>query len=382
MGRAKKDYCLKKRGKVYYYRLKGQRNFKTTKETSKARAENFVNRLLQKQGFLSVSSLTFWKYSLPFFIRETCPHVRRLEGQGKTVTDRYLEINRLNLNTHVKDSILAQLEISEIRKAHLIDFRYALLKKGLKPATVNKIMSAVKIVFHEAAYREDIINNPAQDLGCVVEQPKTDSIFSSENLYRLFSSYDATIWRYPLTYYCFLLTALTGMRRGEVLALQWRQIDFENNVIFIDRAWKNEGNEIGLPKNGKTRYCGLAKPLKDALLEWKKDETKPEDLVFSNEKGLRLKATWWNKRFSFALNKAGIEDGSLVPHRLRHTINTVFIERGMSEQKIDFWVGWSRGNKIQDRYTHLRPEALAELTIEIEKWWTSIITQELLNKSA
>jgi len=188
----------------------------------------------------------------------------------------------------------------------------------------------------------------------------------------LFFSDKLFIWKYEVAYACFLLAACTGMRRGEVLALQWKHINFTDKYITIDRAWKGK-KEIGRPKNGRTRFCGLAQPLKDCLETYRKNvsHNQPDDLVFSYADGTRLGNEWWTGRFSYARKKAEIKNNELSAHNLRHTLNTMLRDRGMSTDKVYAWMGWS-GAGIQERYTHWKPEHFQDLTAEVEKIWLDI----------
>jgi len=276
---------------------------------------------------------------------------------------------------HVKPSTFVQLKLLDVKRAHLSDFRSSLLNKKLKPATVNLIMGIVKTIFNEAFYREDIVINPAQGLGVSAEKRDEGGIFSPEEIGRMFFGDKIAIWKYEVAYACFFLTAFTGMRRGEVLALQWKHLHFADKYIDVERAWKGK-TVIGKPKNGKIRYCGLAQPLIDFLENYRKTikHNSEDDLVFCYADGTRLGDEWWTGRFSFARGKAGIDNKELTAHNLRHTLNTMLRERGLSNDKVHAWMGWS-GTGIQERYTHWKPEHFQDLTTEVEKICAEIAGQ-------
>jgi hypothetical protein len=57
---------------------------------------------------------------------------------------------------------------------------------------------------------------------------------------------------------CFTLAAFCGMRRSEILALSWGDVDFSEHVIRVTRAWKTEkGDALGPPKSGTPRTVAL-----------------------------------------------------------------------------------------------------------------------------
>lgn len=180
MGRLEKDIKYKKRGKILYYKLKSMSGFKTTGKTNKTEAEQFAMEMMQRNGLSEPTELTFAEYAKDFFIWERCPHTRRLCDEGKSITKRYIEIQRMNLEKYILSSNLRLLKISEIRRAHIIDFRSTLTRKKLAAETVNKIMSCLKVIFNEAFYREDILNNPVQKVGNVRSESKEIDIFTLE----------------------------------------------------------------------------------------------------------------------------------------------------------------------------------------------------------
>ncbi len=131
-------------------------------------------------------------------------------------------------------------------------------------------------------------------------------IFTEEELKMLSPVRGIGIWRSILDYTCFLPAASTGMRRSEILALQWRDINFEGGYLTVNRAWK--GKELGLPKWNNKRYVPLSslmiarlKDLGDSSLNCLDD-----DLVFCYSDGYRLHDTWWKLHFRRAVEKAKI----------------------------------------------------------------------------
>jgi len=97
------------------------------------------------------------------------------------------------------------------------------------------------------------------------------------------------------------------MRRGEVLALKWKSIDFENKIVNIVEAWKTE-EELGPPKWNHTRVTPIPIQTSNALLKLRDESIrmKPDYLVFCYDDGMRLGDTWWAKYFKKAMTKLNI----------------------------------------------------------------------------
>lgn len=358
MGRKRKPYRLKKRGKIYYYKLINSERFLTTGCTSKTDADLFVSNKLVRYGYKNVESMLFSKYAEPFFDWERCPHVSRKREEGSTINKNYASIQRSNLQRYILTSKLSSLVLSEIKRSDILDFRTSLTKKNLANSTINKILSALKVIFNEAFFREDILNNPATSVGLLKEEREQRDALTVDELKQLFPDDYKKVWRDEIDYTCFLIAAKTGMRRGEVLALRWKNVDFEKNTIVICEARKGT-YEVGLPKWDKTRSIYMSESLKERLIQYKENKIgcKPDDYVITDLDGKELKNTWWKKRFDRAIKIAGIDctNRNITPHSLRHTLNTMLLSAGESPDKIQATFGWS-SKETQENYTHWRPE--------------------------
>jgi len=370
MGRLKKEIRYEQRyKKIWYYKIREQ-GWKSSGTATKSKAVKIAEKELNSEEKPVAGKLSFKEYSKEFFIPNKCPRSLRLEIEGRKPTDRYLQIQRINLEKHIFSSSFSNKQIDNIKRADVLDFRKDLNSKKLKPATINKILSAVKTIFREAELREDITHNPTDGIGNVKDSVSSKDILTNEELSTLFDKNNyVQIWKDIMSYTCFLLALNTGMRRGEILALKWKHIEFEKSYIVIEEAWKDV-TTIGKPKSGKTRYTPISKTIIEILLEYKekkKFSTKDNDLIFSYSDGSRLGETWWKKKFDTALEKAKIktENRHLTPHTLRHTINTKLRDSGENPDKIRAALGWS-SEAIQNRYTHWKPEHFNELGKSIE----------------
>jgi integrase len=148
---------------------------------------------------------------------------------------------------------------------------------------------------------------------------------------------------YEATY----LTALTGMRAGEVRALQWQDIDFAASVIYVQRAFKSWSGESGPPKWGKTRTVPLPAPLADLL---RPRVGKPDAWVFGRSGADPLGYSRLAAAFKRAAKKAGLPP-EVTLHSLRHSLQTALRESGLSDELLRASFGWS-SPAVQDGYTH------------------------------
>ena len=98
----KRPYLLWKRGQLWYYRLAGGKTFHTTGQTARGKAEAYVVELLRSvEGHSRQRHLSFRLYTEPFFVWDRCPHIRRLQEEGKGITRRHARIQRQRLENHI-----------------------------------------------------------------------------------------------------------------------------------------------------------------------------------------------------------------------------------------------------------------------------------------
>ena len=148
----------------------------------------------------------------------------------------------------------------------------------------------------------------------------------------------------------FLTAAFTGLRQGELLALHWRDVDFERRVIRVHRTYKS-GNGVSTPKSGRGRSVPMADEVAQALarLGEREDATGDDDLVFLGPMG-HVNAQKLGYRYKAALKRAGLRE--LRFHDLRHTFGTIAINRADIVQ-VQAWMGHA-DIKTTQRYLHYK----------------------------
>jgi integrase len=156
----------------------------------------------------------------------------------------------------------------------------------------------------------------------------------------------------------FLTAAFTGLRRGELVALRWRDVDFARSHIRV-RASYTEGG-LTTPKSGKIRAVPMAPAVASTLarLGDREANTGDDDLVFPGSAGGYLDGSALYRRYKLALRRAGLRD--LRFHDLRHTFGTQVIATA-SILKVKEWMGHADVDTTM-RYLHFAPsDADAEL---------------------
>jgi len=149
------------------------------------------------------------------------------------------------------------------------------------------------------------------------------------------------------------VTALnTGMRKGEILALCWKDVDLENRKVTVK---KTKSNEIRVIPINQTLYQELSNL----------SEGSDSEYIFSNGNGHRFGDI--KKSFSAALRRAGIEDFHF--HDLRHTFGSHLVMQGIDLKTVQQVMG-HKEIKTTMRYSHLSPEYVQEAMERLDSVWT------------
>jgi integrase len=149
------------------------------------------------------------------------------------------------------------------------------------------------------------------------------------------------------------LAVSTGLRRNELLALRWRDVDLESEMLLV----RNREDGSFKTKSGKERMVPLAGDAVLLLSEMKEsDRPSPGDSVFTDDDGGNIRPDRVSKRFKRYVRQAGLSGAERISfHTLRHTCASWLAMKGTPLRVIQGILGHSSVN-VTERYSHLRPE--------------------------
>jgi integrase len=220
--------------------------------------------------------------------------------------------------------------------------------------------------FEHAIDEEIVKNNPSQGIlgklgldGKKDREPVQPMTVDEVSLFLETCKKHRKDW-YPL----FSCAFRTGMRLGELLALQWRDIDWNSKCIQVKRSFRN--GRITKPKNGKYRRVDMSNQLimilRELLNERKKEGLKagkgaPVVIVF-HTKGKPTSQNTIRNIWKRMLKKAGLRDMRL--HDIRHTYASQLLSNGESPVYVKEQLGHSSIQMTVDIYGHLIPSSNRE----------------------
>ena len=232
--------------------------------------------------------------------------------------------------------------LDSIRSADVIDLIGTLEGKGLGPKSVRNVVATLSALFNfaKAPQRRWASENPCEG----VELPVP--VKSAEIRFLTLEEVDAAIANVPEGIYkaidkaMILTAAMTGLRKGELVALRWRDVDWGAARIRVRQNYVR--GEFGTPKSKRsTRSVPMADEVGGELERlFKRSRFQGDgDLVFAHPTtGGPLPKANVTRRFRKALKAAGLDDSHRF-HDLRHTFGTRMAAAGVPLRTLQEWLG-------------------------------------------
>jgi integrase len=353
----------RKRGAVWYakYRLPDGRQAQKKigpgwSERGRPPAGYFTKRLAQE--WLRETLDQARRGTLPGAVRTgarfedaTAEWLRYVE-HDRAVKPSTLRHYRSTVNAHLLPAFRDE-RIEDITTAQIEGWRAGLVgheDKPLSNRTRNSALSVLQSVLERSRKVFGLRHNPASEIEPLRERYDATrfSFYTPEQVHALVRAaadeQDGAIY---------LTAAFTGLRRGELVALRWQDIDFEREAIRVRGSYA--AGVLTTPKSGKGRSVPMVPGVSRALAKLsKRDESVgDDDLVFPGSGGGYLDGSALRRRFVTAQNDAGLP--TLRFHDLRHTFGTLAARSAESLIELKEWMGHAEIRTTQ-RYTHYREQ--------------------------
>jgi integrase len=285
------------------------------------------------------------------------------------------------VRVYVDPSRVSGLKVPEIRRRDLQELADELLGSGLSASTVSNIFNPVQAFYRRAVDRDELTYNPSERIDLpngTSKRPKR--IASAEEAAALLAALheeDRAIW--ATAFYA-------GLRRGELQALRACDIDFEANVIAVERGWDQVEGVIEPKSLAGRRTIPLLAVLREYLNgSLESSGRSGEDLVFgrTTEEAFyastidhRAKRAWKlaNERIEEDREGEGGELTRLKPitlHECRHTFASLLIDAGANPKAIQQFMGHSKIQTTFDVYGHLLPGSHDEVRQRMDVYLTA-----------
>lgn len=338
-----------------------RRGFKTQKEAKKAERELLLS--VEENGFTDHSSKPTFKEVADMWLESYETTVKPTTYQN---TKNYL--NAI-VENHFKDIRIESVSVAMMQKI--------VIELSQKYVAYLSQLSIINRVFKYAVHLDIIQTNPVDRIIRPKQQkPRKEKIALTKedlNQFLTFAKKDAR----PVLYTAWHTLAYTGLRRGELLGLEWSDVDFENKTISINKTLVTVNGSL-YTQSPKTKRSTRTISLDDATIQvlknWKleqkkqffKNGVKSKDIVITNIKGSYLDFAYFREELKKFLSTHNLKRFSV--HSLRHTHASLLFEAGIEPKTISDRLGHSNIQTTLNMYTHLNDKQRSDVADRLLKF--------------
>ncbi|HEY8756279.1 MAG TPA: site-specific integrase [Candidatus Dormibacteraeota bacterium] len=292
-----------------------------------------------------------------------------LTGASRALRPSTASTYERHIRLHILPT-LGRLPIARLRPEQLDRLYAGLLAKGLSRTSVQHIHAILRRSLSQATRRGVIARNPTD----LVDPPGRDhpemQVLSVDQARALLAT--ARTGRHAELEALYVLALTTGMRRGELLALRWADVDVVKRTLTVtgtlQRVKRPDGTSALERAQPKTKTSMRQIPLTVAAVDALKrhaqrqgqlravarSEWTDTGLVFTNERGGAVEPrNLLSRSFARLLSEAGIPHVRF--HDLRHTAATLMAAQGVHTKVVSEMLGHASVGITLDLYSHVTP---------------------------
>lgn len=275
------------------------------------------------------------------------------------------------LRRHINNDSIGTMKLKDIKSFHLQKFLNS--KSSLSKSYIKKMHMLLDMFFSNAVKNDLIPKNPMDAVNMPKSQKQVKDVraLTRQEQSEFMKQLESTRLK-PL----FLTCLFTGMRMGELMALDWDHVNFKKGEIKVEFSYK----EVRMHDQKEPYWKLLKQPPKtssglrtipipqeivkmlkshktaqDKLsLKLGKDEFNKEKLVFCSEVGTPLSSRNIQRTHYSICNKIGLS--GIGFHALRHTFATRMIEENVPVKTVQYWIGHSSIEITYNIYVHVQEE--------------------------
>ena len=257
-------------------------------------------------------------------------------------------------------------------QSHLLSLRNLTTGEKLSPKMLINVRNFISLVFNYAIQNRMLNYNPVQGVKLPRQVNRPTPALTIEQQKRLETEVRECE---RLIMFAVILDLYTGLRKGELLALQWKDIDFEKGSISVTKQLTRHHSkddpshtsvlDLAPPKTeASIRKVYMIDALKlelltykEKMIAWKEEngfEHSEDDFLFTSGKNTAIEPRRFYQYYKELLDVAGIEDATF--HSLRHTFATRCLESGIDIVTVSKILGHADSRITANTYSHLLPE--------------------------
>jgi integrase len=251
-----------------------------------------------------------------------------------------------SLRLHVLP-VLGGARLSRIQRRDVQRLADDLLVSGADPSTIRNALKPLQVIYRRAIEDGDVAVNPCERLRLPAARGRRERIASPSEAAAVIAALrpeDRALW--GCAFYA-------GLRRGELRALVWDDVDLADRLIRVERSMSGHGETGGPKSRAGRRSVPIVAVLRDLLVEHKLVMRRDSGLVFGSSTTQPFTPTAVRKRALTAWRRVKLDPIGL--HECRHTFASLLIAAGVNAKAITTYLGHASIQTTFDLYGHLMP---------------------------
>lgn len=250
--------------------------------------------------------------------------------------------------------------VNDITAADIRQWQNELIKMGYSPTYLKTINNQLSAIFNYAVRYYDLKSNPCAKAGSMGKSKAEEMDFWTGEEFREFID---SVMNKRLSYMAFMTLYWTGMRLGELLALNPKDVDLEKRTISITKSYQRLGKKdvITPPKTPKSKRVitipeFLAADIKDYM-----------DSLYDlqeNDRLFPITKYYLEHEMQRGIKESGVK--RIRVHDLRHSHASMLIELGFSPLEIANRLGHEKVETTLNTYAHLYPNKQTKLAERLD----------------
>lgn len=252
--------------------------------------------------------------------------------------------------------------ISDIQPKDILQLFKRMQLEEYAAKTIANQRIVLNQIFNHAIIQQDITFNPCASVKIPKNAKKTVRKSATGDDERKILDSDHP-WQFPA------FALLTGLRKGEILALQWKDIDFEEKTISVYKSVEHINNHPHI-KPPKTEAGNRLVPLLDLLSDRLRPlKSHPEHYVFSDDEGKSpLYKQRYNRLYELYSESVGI---TCTAHQLRHSYATIAVEEDVNPKDLQNALGHADISTTMNIYAEARKRSIEKVASKLNAKYTS-----------
>ena len=341
-------------------RIRAYKNVSGSKREARAVMHRMINEM--EQGLLTQKNNKKVGDWMEEWIANYLPNIEETTRKGY----------KTKLKCYIKPA-LGNIYLTALRTEHIQRMVNDMNDQGLSPKNIRDTFNNVNAAMKKAVKLRLVPHNPCE----AVELPKLKkyraNVYTPQMIQQLLSTAKGTDMYLPI-----FLLAMVGLRRGELLALRWSDIDFKKNILKVRSNMVNglNGTILKAPKSESgIRDIRLGSDvmnvLREARVQYMSDAFtygngfQNLNFVIHQEDGSPFKPDSMTRKWARFLEANNLPKIRL--HDLRHSNATALIQAGVSPKVVQQRLGHSDVNITLNTYTHVLPEMDIEAAEKLDE---------------